>query len=85
MSKVLVNVNIGSDEDNSYKKSVQVEINSIDYLIIKDNMDTCSGEEFDTSWERLIKAVEKQREVWLPCEWYINGEIEFLEKIYENT
>ena len=82
MAKVLVNVNIGDNDDNSFKKSVQVEINSIDYLIIKDKMESCSCEEFDTSWERLVKIVERQRDVWLPREWYIIGEIEFLEKIY---
>ena len=85
MSKVLVKVEIGDNENNAYKESVKVEINSIDYVIIKDNMESCSSEEFDTSWERLIKAIEKQRQVWLPCEWYIKGEIEFLEKVYENT
>jgi hypothetical protein len=85
MSKVLVNVNIGDNEDNSFKKNVQVEINSIDYLVIKDSMEICSCEEFDTSWERLVRIVETQRQVWLPREWYINGEIEILEKIYENT
>jgi hypothetical protein len=82
MAKVLVKVNIGDNENTDFKKSVQVEINSIDYVVIQDNMEYCSGEEFDTSWERLIKAVERQREVWLPCEWYIQGTIEFLEKIY---
>lgn len=82
MAKVLVNVNIGDNENELFDKDVQVEINSIDYLIIKDNMDTCSGEEFDTSWERLVGAIERQRQVYLPREWYIYGEIEFIEKIY---
>ena len=82
MSKVLVKVNIGDNDDRTFKKGVQVEINSIDYLIIKDSMESCSCEEFDTSWERLIKTIERQRDVWLPREWYVIGEIEFLEKIY---
>ena len=82
MSKVLVNVNIGDDQDRSFKKSVQVEINSIDYLVIKDGMEICSCEESDESWDRLVRAIESQRQVWLPCDWYICGEIEFLEKIY---
>lgn len=82
MSKVLVKVKIGDNDNKDYSKSVQVELNSIDYLIIKDSMEYCSSEEFDTSWERLVQAVEKQRQVWLPCEWYIKGTIEFLEKIY---
>ena len=85
MSKVIVKVNIGDNDNNAYKESVKVEINSIDYLVIQDNMYICSCDEFDASWERLVKAVERQRQVWLPCEWYINGEIEFLEKVYENT
>lgn len=85
MSKVLVSVSIGDDRDKSFKKSVQVEINSIDYLIIQDNMEICSCEEFEASWDRLVGTIERQREVWLPCDWYIYGEIEFLEKIYENT
>ena len=82
MAKVLVNVNIGDNENNSFKKSVQVEINSINYLIIKDNMEICSCDDFDASWDRVVQAIERQRDVWLPREWYINGEIEFLEKIY---
>ena len=85
MSKVLVNVRIADNDNELFSQNVQVEINSIDYLIIQDNMEICSGEEFDTSWDRLVKAIESQKQVCLPCEWYIYGEIEFLEKIYENT
>lgn len=85
MAKVMVKVNIGDNENNAYNESVKVEINSIDYVVIKDNMDACSSEEFDASWERLVRAILKQRQVLLPLEWYINGEIEFLEKVYENT
>lgn len=85
MSKVLVSVKIADNINELFSKDVQVEINSIDYLIIKDNMEICSCDEFDTSWDKLVKAIESQKQVWLPCEWYIYGEIEFLEKIYENT
>lgn len=85
MSKVLVNVKIADNNNELFSQNVQVEINSIDYLIIQDNIGACSSEEFDTSWDRLVKAIESQKQVWLPCEWYIYGEIEFLEKIYENT
>lgn len=82
MSKVLVSVKIGDNDNNSFNESVKVEINSIDYLVIQDNMEICSGDEFDISWNRLVQAVERQTSVRLPCEWYINGEIEFLEIIY---
>lgn len=82
MSKVLVSVRIGDDRDSTFKRDVQVEINSIDYLIIQDSMEVCSCDEFDESWDRLVRAIESQRQVWLPCEWYIDGGIEFLEKIY---
>lgn len=82
MSKVLVSVEIRDNENSNFKNTVQVEINSIDYLIIQDSMEICSSEEFDTSWERLVRTIESQRQVWLPREWYINGGIEFLEKIY---
>ena len=81
MAKVLVSVNIGDNENNNFKNTIQVEINSIDYVVIKDNMEICSCEEFDTSWERLVKTIESQRQVWLPCEWYIIS-VEFVEKIY---
>ena len=85
MSKVLVNVRIADNDNELFSQNVVVEINSIDYLIIKDSMEICSCEEFDTSWERLVRIVESQRNVYLPREWYIYGEIEFLEKVYENT
>lgn len=85
MSKVLVNVKIADNDNEFFSQDIVVEINSIDYLIIKDDMEICSSEEFDTSLQKLVKAIESQRQVWLPCEWYIKGEIEFLEKIYENT
>ena len=82
MSKVLVNVKIGDNDNELFSKEVQVEINSIDYLVIQDNMDACSCEEFDASWDRLVGTIERQRQVYLPREWYIDGGIEFIEKIY---
>ena len=84
MIKILVSVTIGDNEDSKFKNTIQVEINSIDYLIIQDNMEVCSCEEFGTSWDKLVKTIENQRQVWLPREWYIS-EVEFLEKIYKNT
>lgn len=82
MAKVLVKVKIGDNENKDFNDTVQVEINSIDYVIIKDNMETCSYDEFDTSWDRLVRAIERQTQIWLPCEWYIKGGIEFVDKIY---
>ena len=82
MAKVLVSVKIGDNNNALFSENVQVEINSIDYVVIKDNMESCSCEEFDTSWERFIKAIERQNKVKLPREWHTYGEIEFLEKIY---
>jgi hypothetical protein len=82
MAKVLVKVKIGDDENKDFNETVQVEINSIDYVVIKDNMESCSCEEFDTSWDRLVRAIERQTQFWLSSTWYIKGGIEFVEKIY---
>jgi hypothetical protein len=81
MSKVLVNVKIGDNDNNNFEKVVQVELNSIDCLVIKDNMDICSSEECDTSWDRLVEAIERQAQCYLPREWYIDR-IESYEPIY---
>lgn len=72
MSKVLVNVRIGDNDNNNFTKLVKVELNSIDYLVIQDNMDICSSEEFDTSWNNLVRAIERQTQCYLPREWYID-------------
>ena len=82
MAKVLVSVKIGDNNNALFSENVQVEINSIDYLVIQDSMEICSSEEFDISWERFIKEIERQSQVRLPREWYTYGEVEFLEKIY---
>jgi hypothetical protein len=81
MSKVLVTVRIGDNDNKDFTKLVQVELNSIDYLVIKDNMDICSSEEFDTSWNNLVRALERQTQCYLPREWYIDT-IESFQHIY---
>jgi hypothetical protein len=80
MAKVLVNVKIGDDDNSNYSKVIQVEINSIDYLVIKDCMEFCSGDEYDTSWNRLIQAIERTCSN-LPRDWFVNGTIEFAEYV----
>ena len=82
MSKVLVSVRIGDNDNKDFTKIVQVEINSIDYLVIEDNMNICQGEEFDTSWNNLVRAIERQTQCYLPREWYIDN-IESVEPIYK--
>lgn len=82
MSKVLVDVKICDNDNELFSKNVQVEINSIDYLIIKDCMDTCSCDDYDESWERLVQAIESNRSLYLPKDWYICGKIKLIEKFY---
>ena len=81
MSKVLVNVRIGDNNNKDFTKLIQVELNSIDYLVIKDNMEFCDSEEFDTSWNNLVRAIERQTQCYLPRERYID-KIEYAERIY---
>ena len=76
MSKVLVEVRIGDKENKNYDETIQVKINSIDYLIIKDCMDVCSDDEYDESWDRFIGAIERQADSLLPPEWYVKGTME---------
>ena len=73
MAKVLVNVRIGDNDNKDFTKLVQVELNSIDCLVIKDNMEFCSCEEFDTSWDKLVLAIERKAWHSLPSEWYIDN------------
>jgi hypothetical protein len=72
MAKMLVNVRIGDDNNKDFKKLVQVELNSIDCLVIKDCMEFCDGDEYDTSWNNLVRAIERQSQCYLPREWYID-------------
>ena len=82
MSKVLVKVKIGDDDNKAFTENVSVEINSIDYLVIEDNMNICQGEEYETSWNNLVRAIERQAQCRLPREWYIDN-IEYVEPIYK--
>ncbi|MBR2870046.1 MAG: hypothetical protein IKB98_01500 [Clostridia bacterium] len=84
MSKVLVDVKIRDNDNELFSKNIQVEINSIDYLIIQDAMRICSCEEYDESWEKLIQTIENNN-FYLPKDWYVSGKIKLVEKIYENT
>ena len=72
MAKMLVNVKIGDNDNKDFIKIVQVELSSIDCLVIKDNMEFCDSEEFDTSWNRLVRAIERNSTHYLPREWYID-------------
>jgi hypothetical protein len=72
MANMLVNVRIGDNDNKDFKKLVQVELNSIDCLVIKDNMEFCDSEEFDTSWNRLVRAIERNSNCYLPREWYVD-------------
>ena len=72
MAKILVNVRIGDNDNKDFTKLVQVELNSIDCLVIKDSMEFCDSEEFDTSWNNLVRAIERQTQCYLPREWYVD-------------
>ena len=82
MSKVLVDVKICDNDNELFSTNIQVEINSIDYLIIKDGMRICSYEEYDESWDKLIQVIENNRYLYLPKDWYISGHIKLVEKVY---
>ena len=84
MSKVLVDVKICDNDNELFSTNIQVEINSIDYLIIKDCMKICSCEEYDESWDKLIQAIESNRYLYLPKDWYISGRIKLIDFI-KNT
>lgn len=71
MEKVLVRVKIRDCDSKYFEETTQVEIDVVDYLILKDNMDTCSNEKFLTSWEHLIDAISDKVEFLLPLNWYI--------------
>ena len=72
MAKVKLNVRLGDNENKDYKRVVQVDLGSVDYLIIKDCMNTCSCEEYDRSWNRLVNRIENDYYDELPSEWFIN-------------
>ena len=79
MSKILVNVEICDNNNKDYREEIEIE--PIDYLIIQDCMNICDGDTYNTSWDKLIAKIEKQYP-HLPNEWYVNGEIEYIEHIY---
>ena len=72
MAQMLVNVRIGDNDNKDFTKLIQVELNSIDCLVIKDSMEFCDSEEFDKSWNRLIIAIERKARYDLPREWYVD-------------
>jgi hypothetical protein len=72
MAQMLVNVRIGDNDNKDFSKLIQVELNSIDCLVIKDSMEFCDSEEFDNSWNRLIIAIERKARYDLPREWYVD-------------
>jgi hypothetical protein len=72
MANILVNVKIGDNDNKNFTKLVQVELNSIDCLVIKDSMEFCDSEEYDKSWNRLIIAIERKERYNLPREWYVD-------------
>ena len=72
MAKILVNVRIGDEDNSNFTKLVQIELNAIDCLVIKDRMEFCDSEEYDKSWNRLILAIEEKAWHSLPREWYID-------------
>ena len=73
MAKVLVNVRIGDNDNKNFTKLIQVELSSIDCLVIKDSMEFCDSEEYDKSWNRLIIAIERKARYDLPREWYVDN------------
>lgn len=81
MAKVLVNVNIGDNNNKDYREEIEIELEPIDYLIIQDCMNICDGDTYNTSWDKFIAKIERQYPR-LPSEWYVNGEIEYVEHIY---
>jgi hypothetical protein len=72
MSQVRLSVRVGDNENKDYKRVVQVDLGSIDYLIIKDCMNTCSDEEYDRSWNRLVNRIENNYYDEIPSEWFID-------------
>ena len=72
MAQMLVNVRIGDNDNKDFTKLIQVELNSIDCLVIKDSMEFCDSEEYDKSWNRLIIAIERKVRYDLPREWYVD-------------
>jgi hypothetical protein len=71
MAKMLVNVKIGDYDNKDFTTLIQVELNSIDCLVIKDCMEFCDGDEYETSWNKLITAIERNSNYYLPREWYV--------------
>lgn len=72
MAQMLVNVRIGDNDNKDFTKLVQVELNSIDCLVIKDRMEFCDGDEYDKSWNKLVMAIERKTRYDLPSEWYVD-------------
>lgn len=72
MNYVKLNVRLGDNENKDYTRVVQVNLSSIDYLIIKDCMNTCSDKDYDRSWNRLINSIENTYYGELPSEWFID-------------
>ena len=63
------------DNDNKdFVKEATANISTIDYLIYKDNMNTCSSEEYDRAWNRICNAFSNQND--LPESWYMDSDLQ---------
>ena len=72
---LLYNIGVIKDNDNKdYVKEATASVSSVDYLVYKDCMNTCTGEEYDKAWNRICSAFTNQNN--LLESWYIDGDLQ---------
>ena len=60
-------------ENEDYRKEIEAEINSMDWLVYKDGLEHCAFEEFAKALHSICNDIEAQND--LPYHWYVDGKI----------
>ena len=68
-----IRVTICDNDNKYYRKEVEAEINSIDWLVYKDSFEHCAYEEFTKAWDNICNDIQAQND--LPYDWHVVGEI----------
>lgn len=68
-----IRVTIGDNENKDYRKEVEAEISSIDWLVYKDCFEYCTYEEYVKAFDNICDDIQAQNN--LPYDWYIDGKI----------
>jgi len=69
-----IRVEIGDNSNKNYHGTAEAEINEVDYVVYKDNMNWCTSYQYDNSWDNICERISRQNN--LPYDWFVDSELE---------